>query len=82
MQIDQNINSYVLLQLILHFLKEKIAENHYSNQLLPSNRYLEISNESLPFLKEINANRSIYKLICVATIEIALHETENCRKSP
>ena len=50
MQIDQNINSYVLLQLILHYLKEKIAENHYSKQLLPSNRYLEISNEMAIFL--------------------------------
>ena len=50
MQIDQNINSYVLLQLILHYLKEKIAESHYSNQLLPSNRYLEISNEMAIFL--------------------------------
>ena len=50
MQIDQNINSYVLLQLILHYLKEKIAENHYSNQLLPSNRDLEISNEMVIFL--------------------------------
>ena len=29
---------------------------------------------------EINANRSIYKLICVATIEIALHETEHDMK--
>ena len=50
MQIDQNINVYVLLQLILHYLKQKIAENHYSNQLLPSNRYLEISNEMAIFL--------------------------------
>ena len=50
MQIDQNINSYVLLLLILHYLKEKIAENHYSNQLLSSNRYLEISNEMAIFL--------------------------------
>ena len=50
MQIDHNINSYVLLQFILHYLKEKIAENHYSNQLLPSNRYLEISNEMVIFL--------------------------------
>ena len=39
-----------MLQLILHYLKEKIAENHYSNQLLPSNRYLEISNEMVIFL--------------------------------
>ena len=50
MQIDQNLDSYVLLQLILHYLKEKIAENYYSNQLLPSNRYLEISNEMAIFL--------------------------------
>ena len=50
MQIDQNINAYVLLQWILHTLKENIAENHYSNQLLPSNRYLEISNEMAIFL--------------------------------
>ena len=50
MQIDQNINSYVLLQLILHYLKEEIAENHYSKQFLPSNRYLEISNELAIFL--------------------------------
>ena len=32
-------------------------------------------------LKEINANRSKYKLICFATIDIALLERENCRKS-
>ena len=50
MQIDQNINVSVLLQLILHNLKQKIAENHYSNQLLPSNRDLEISNEMAIFL--------------------------------
>ena len=50
MQIDQTINSCILLQLILHYVKEKIAENHYSNQLLPSNRYLEISNEMVIFL--------------------------------
>ena len=50
MQIDQNINVYVLLQLILHYLKQKIAENHYSNQPLPSNRDLEISNEMAIFL--------------------------------
>ena len=50
MQIDQNINVYVLLQLILHYLKQKIAENHYSNQLLPSNKDLEISNEMAIFL--------------------------------
>ena len=50
MQIDQTINLYVLQQLILHYLKEKIAENHYSNQLLPSNRDLEISNEIVIFL--------------------------------
>ena len=50
MQIDQNINSYVLLQLILHYLKEKIAVNRYSNQLLPSNRYLEILIEMAIFL--------------------------------
>ena len=50
MQIDQYINSHVLLLLLLHYLKEKIAENHYSNQLLPSNRYLEISNEMAIFL--------------------------------
>ena len=50
MQIDQNINSYVLLQMISHYLKEKIAENHYSNQLLLSNKYLEISNEMVIFL--------------------------------
>ena len=48
MQIDQNIN--VLLQLILHYLKQKIAENHYSNKLLPSNRDLKISNEMAIFL--------------------------------
>ena len=50
MQIDQNINSFVLLQLILHYLKEKIAGNHYSNQLLLSNRFFEISNEMVIFL--------------------------------
>ena len=50
MPIDQNINVYVLLQLILQYLKQKIAENHYSNQLLPSNRDLEISNEMAIFL--------------------------------
>ena len=50
MQIDQNINVYVLLQLILHYLKQKIAENYLSNQLLPSNRDLEISNEKAIFL--------------------------------
>ena len=50
MQIDQNINEYVLLQLILHYLKQKITENHYSNQLLSSNRDLEISNEMAIFL--------------------------------
>ena len=50
MQIDQNINVYVLLQLILHYLKQKIAENHYGNQLLPSNRDFEISNEMAIFL--------------------------------
>ena len=52
MQIDQNINVlvYVLLQLILHYLKQKIAENHYSCQLLPSNRDLKISNEMAMFL--------------------------------
>ena len=49
MQIDQYTNSLVLLQLILHYLKQKIAENHHSNQLLPSNRYLEISNEMAIF---------------------------------
>ena len=50
MQIEKNINVYVLLQLILHYLKQKIAENHYSYQLLPSNRHLEISNEMAIFL--------------------------------
>ena len=50
MQIDQNINVYFLLQLILHYLKQKIAENHFSNQLLSSNRDLEISNEMAIFL--------------------------------
>ena len=50
MQIDKNTNVYVLLQLILHYLKQKVAENHYSNQLLPSNRDLEISNEMDIFL--------------------------------
>ena len=50
MQIYQNINVYVLLQLILHYLKQKIAESHYSNQLLPSNRDLKISNEMAIFL--------------------------------
>ena len=46
MQIGQFTNSYVFVQLKLHNMKQKIAENHHSNQLLPSsNRYLEISNE-------------------------------------
>ena len=31
-------------------------------------------------LKEIYANKSVNRLICVATIDIALLETENCRK--
>ena len=31
-------------------------------------------------LKEKNANKSLDRLICVATIDIALPETENCRK--
>ena len=31
-------------------------------------------------LKEINANESFYRLICVATIDIPIPETENCRK--
>ena len=50
MQIDKNINVCVLLQLILHYLKQKIAENQYSNQLRPSNRDLKISNEIAIFL--------------------------------
>ena len=50
MQKDQKIYVYVLLQLILHYLNQKIAENHFSNQLLPSNRDLEISNEMAIFL--------------------------------
>ena len=50
MQIGQFTNLYVLLQLKLHYIKQKIAENHHSNQLLPSNRYLEISNEMAIFL--------------------------------
>ena len=50
MQIGQYTNLYVLLQLKLHYMKQKIAENHHSNQLLPSNRYLEISNEMAIFL--------------------------------
>ena len=50
MQKDQHINEYVLLQLILHYLKQKIAEKHYSNRLLPSNRDLEIANEMAIFL--------------------------------
>ena len=50
MQIGQFTNSYVLLQLKLHKMKKKIAENHHSNQILPSNRYLEISIETAIFL--------------------------------
>ena len=50
MQIDQYTNSLVLLRLMLHYLKQKIAENHHTNQLLPSNKYLEISIEMAIFL--------------------------------
>ena len=31
-------------------------------------------------LKEINANKSVNRLIYIAAIDIALPETENCRK--
>ena len=31
--------------------------------------------------KEINANKSVNRLICVATIDIALPEIENCRET-
>ena len=41
---------------------------------------LNIDNpSSLLLLKKISANRSKYKCICVAIIDIALLETENCR---
>ena len=76
MKIGQFTNSYVLLQLKLHYMKQKIAKNHHSNQLLPSNRYLEMSNEMdifssfsiVPTLLTSDVNESSYTTLLFSHI--------------